>query len=255
MDLIRLFQPDNLVVFLLVAIRTTSAMAVGPLAAWPGLPLPGRIFIGLGVALALAPVAPTAVPAAQLQLGPTEMVQELALGLFFGVASTLLVSALQLAAGLIDYQAGFTFGFSLDPMSGHQSGPIERFLGAFAAVLFLDLNGHHLFLLALADLFRIAPVGGTPHLAGPESIAAFFTAIAVAALAMALPIVTLLLLVDVTLAVLSRAAPQFNLFAVGLPAKSGVALVALALLLPVTATQLEYLFGHLPDVLPVLVRQ
>lgn len=254
MDLVQLFQPTTLTLFLLVALRTTAAMAVGPLAAWPGVPLPGRIFVGLGVALAIAPVVPTSVPAAQLQLGPTELLQELALGLFFGVAATLLVSALQLGAGLIDYQADFTFGFSLDPMSGHQNGPIERFLMAFAAVLFFDLDGHHLFLLSLDDLFRVVPVGATPHLAGPEGIASFFTAIAVAALAMALPIVTLLLLVDITLAVLSRAAPQFNLFAVGLPAKAGLVLVALALLLPVTATQLEYLYGHISDVLPILVR-
>lgn len=254
MDLVQLFQPATLTLFLLVALRTTAAMAVGPLAAWPGVPLPGRIFVGLGLALAIAPVVPTAVPAAQLQLGPTELFQELTLGLFFGVASALLVSALQLGAGMIDYQAGFTFGFSLDPLSGNQNGPIERFLMAFAAVLFFDLDGHHLFLLSLDDLFRIVPVGGAPNLAGPTGIASFFTAIAVAALAMALPFVTLLLLVDITLAVLSRAAPQFNLFAVGLPAKTGLVLVALALLLPVTATQLEYLYGHIQDVLPILVR-
>ncbi len=253
MDLVQLFQPTTLTLFLLVALRTTAAMAVGPLAAWPGVPLPGRIFVGLGIALAIAPVAPTAVPAAQLRLGPTELVQELALGLFFGVASTLLVSALRVGAGLIDYQAGFTFGFSLDPLSGHQNGPIERFLMAFAAVLFFDLDGHHLFLLSLDDLFRIVPVGGAPSLSGPDGVAAFFTAIAVAALAMALPFVTLLLLVDVALAVLSRAAPQFNLLAVGLPAKTGLALVALALLLPVTATQLADLYRHIPDVMPVLV--
>jgi len=252
-DVLNLFQQGNLVVFLLVAARTSAAMAVGPLAAWPGVPLPARVLLGLGIALALAPAVPTALPAAHLHLGPVELVQELILGLLLGVASTLLVSALQLAAGLIDFQAGFTFGTSIDPLAGHQTGPIEQFLGAFAAVLFLDLNGHHLFLLALADWFQIAPVGGMPRLAGADSLAGFFAAIVVAALAMALPIVTLLLLTDVALALLSRAAPQFNLFAVGLPARAGVVLLTLALLLPVTATQLGYLFDRLPDILPILV--
>jgi len=229
-------------------------MAVGPLAAWPGVSFPARVFLGLGVALALAPSVPTAVPVTQLSLDPAVMLQELALGLFVGVGSTLLVSALQFVAGLLDFQAGFTFGTTIDPMAGRETGPIEQFLNALAAVLFFDLNGHQLFLLSLDNLFQIVPVAGTPNLAGPESIAHFFTAILVAALAMALPIVTLLLLLDVALAMLSRAAPQFNLFAVGLPARVAGALVVLALLIPVTATQLQYLFGHLPDVLAILVR-
>jgi flagellar biosynthetic protein FliR len=255
MDVLQLLQPSSLVLYLLVALRTSAAMAVGPLAAWPGVSFPSRVLLGLGIALALAPSVPTAVPAVQLRLGSTVMIQELALGLFVGTGSTLLVSALQFVAGLIDFQAGFSFGSTVDPMAGRESGPIERFLGAFAAVLFFDLNGHQLFLLSLDNLFQIVPVGGTPRLAGPDSVAHFLTAIVVAALAMALPIVTLLLLLDLALALLSRAAPQFNLFAIGLPARVGAALIVLALLLPVTATQLEYLLGHLPDVLSILVRR
>jgi flagellar biosynthetic protein FliR len=254
MDVVSLLRGADLTLFLLVAVRTMTAMAVGPLAAWPGVPLPARIFIGLGIALALAPSVPTMVPLSQIHAGPLELVQELVIGLVFGLASMLLVSALQLAAGMMDYQAGFTFGTSLDPLAGHPAGPIERFLGAFAAVLFLDLNGHHLFLLALGELFQIAPVGGPLQLADAGRIATFFSAIVAAALAMALPLVTVLILVDVALAVISRAAPAFNLFAVGLPAKSGIALVVLALLLPVTASQLQHLFGHLPDVLTVVIR-
>jgi len=254
MDVIGLLQPSNVALFLLVAVRSMAAMSVGPLAAWPGLPLSARMFVGLGVALALAPVVPTAVPASQLQLGPVQLIQEGAIGLLFGVASTLLVSAVEMAAGLIDFQAGFTFGAAFDPISGHQDGPIERFLTAFAAVLFLDLNGHHLFLLALDELFQIVPVSGTPNLVGPGGVAQFFAAIFVAALAMSLPIVSLLLVADAALAIVSRAAPQFNLLAVGMPAKIGLALIAVAVLLPVTASQLEYLFGRLSSVLPVLVK-
>jgi len=255
MDLLQISQQGSLVVFLLVAVRTSAAMAVGPFAAWPGVPLPGRVLLGLGIALALAPAVPTAVPSDRLVLGPVEIVQELMLGLMLGVAASLLVSALQFAAGMVDFHAGFTFGASIDPIAGHQTGPIEHFLGALASVLFLDLNGHHLFLLALADWFRVAPVAGTPHLAGPDDVVGFFTVIAVAALTMALPIVTPLLLVDTAFAVLGRVAPQFNILAVGLPARNAVVLVVLALLLPITATQLGYLFGHFADLLPILMHQ
>lgn len=252
MDLLQVFEPTRLIVFLLVALRIGGAIAVGPLGAWPGVPPTVRILLGLGIALALAPVVPTAVPAAQLHPDLPVLVGELILGLLVGLASTLIVSALQLAAGLVDFQAGFTFGATIDPFSGNQTGPIEHFFAALAAVLFLDLNGHQLFLIALNRTFDAVPVGGTVHLSGPPGIAGFFSAIFIAALAMALPVVTLILLVDIALAVLSRAAPQFNLLAIGFPVRAGVALLAVAVLLPVLATQLGLLFGHLPDMIPLL---
>jgi flagellar biosynthetic protein FliR len=192
---------------------------------------------------------------AQLRPGLPDLIGELLLGLVLGVASSLLVSAVQLAAGLVDVQAGFTFGATLDPFAGYAAGPIEHFLSAFAIVLFLNLNGHQLFLVALHDLFVIAPIGGLPHLASAGAVSGFFAVIFIAALTMALPIVTMILLIDVALALLSRAAPQFNLFAVGLPARAGVTLVVLATLLPVIATQLGQLYSQLPNVLPVVTRQ
>ena len=254
MDVLRLLEPANVGVFLLVAARVTAAMVVGPLAALPGVPLPVRILSSLAIALALTPTIASRLPSGTLRFGAGEILQEVLLGLLVGVASALLVSALQLAAGLLDFQTGFTFGASFDPLTSHQTGPIERFFGVLAAATFLEMNGHHLFLLSLGELFRIVPVGTAPYLVGPDGLAAFFTAIVVAAVLMALPIITLLLLVDVALAVLTRAAPQFNLFAVGLPARALMAMVAIALLLPVTAIQLGYLFGHLPEVIPTLIR-
>ncbi len=252
MDLTSFVRPELLVVFVMVALRTSAAVTVGPLASWPGVPPSIRVILGIGIALAITPIVPTAVPPAQLHPGFVDLVMELGLGLLLGVASSLVVSALQLAAGLVDFQAGFTFGASLDPMSGAQSGPLEHFLSAFAAVLFLDLNGHQLFLEALSGFFQLVPIGAAPHLAGPAGVAGFFTTIFVAALVMALPVVTMLLLVDVGLALLGRTAPQFNLFAVGLPARVAVTLVALATLLPVIATQLGQVFAQLPRLMPAL---
>jgi flagellar biosynthetic protein FliR len=255
MDLFQLLQPGAFVVFLLVALRTAGAMAVGPLAVFPGTPLPVRIFLGLGIALAIAPNVPTVAPPAAMQLDPIAMVRELALGLLLGLASNLLFAALQIAAGLIDFQGGFTFGATLDPLSLTQTGPIEHFLQAFAMVLFLDLNGHQVFILTLGQVYQVAPVGAPLQLASMTNATTLVSAVFLAAIAMALPIVTVLLLVDVTLAVFSRVAPQFNLFAVGFTVRVAAALLALVVLLPILATQLGQLFVEIPRLMPALVQQ
>ncbi len=135
MDVVDLFRQDRLILFILVALRTCGAMAVGPLASWPGVPANIRLMLGLGVALALVGTVPTSVPPTDLHPGIFDLARELGIGLMFGVASSLVVSVLQLAAGLVDFQAGFTFGATIDPMSGQNSGPLEHFLTAFSTVL------------------------------------------------------------------------------------------------------------------------
>ena len=246
MDLVRLLSGPGLIIYLLVAVRTTTAITVSPLATMPGVPASVRVLLGLVIALAFVYGVPTAVPADRLQLSVTNLGDEAALGLLVGTASTLVVSAVRIAAGWIDFQASFTFATSIDPLSEIQTGPIDRFMGAFGAVLFFDLDGHHLFLLALDDLFRSAPVGGPFQLAQPQQVTGLFSAVFLVALAMALPVITLVLVADVVLALLSRAAPQFNLFAVGMPVRTGMTLVVLALLLPLTTAQISGLLQQLP---------
>lgn len=246
MDLVRLLSGPGLIIYLLIAVRTTTAITVSPLATMPGVPASVRVLLGLVVALAFVSGVPTAVPPDQLQLSITNLAGEAALGLMVGLASTLVVSAVHIAAGWIDFQASFTFASALDPLSEIQTGPIDRFMGAFATVLFFDLNGHQLFLLALDDLFRTAPVGGPFQLAQPQQVTGLFSAIFLTALAMALPVITLVLIVDVVLALLSRTAPQFNLFAVGMPARTGIALIVIGLMLPLTTAQISGLLQQLP---------
>ena len=64
---------------------------------------------------------------------------------------------------------------------------------------------------------------------------------------MALPVIAALLLADLGLAVLSRVAPQLNLFAIGLPAKILIGLGALVVALPIILSRLEALIRTLPQ--------
>ena len=129
--------------------------------------MPGRIGIGLFATLVLFPVGgPYEAPA---DVGPLEVAAELLVGLLAGFAITLIFGAVQFMAGLIGVNSGFSFAQTLNPMfdgGGGAGGVVETFIMAFALLVFVQINGHHLFLIGLMQLFEVVPVGEITRLPG-----------------------------------------------------------------------------------------
>jgi flagellar biosynthesis protein FliR len=109
---------------------------------------------------------------------------------------------------------------------------------------FLALNGHLALIETLAESFRTLPVG-TIGL-GPDglwSVVAWGSQLFAGALAVALPGVTALLIVNIAFGVMSRATPAFNLFAVGLPVTLVFGLVIMVAGLPAVQSGFIRLLG------------
>jgi flagellar biosynthesis protein FliR len=232
---------------LLAAVRVLAAIGVNPLLGSARVPLPGRIGLGLFITLVLFPPGAPASDEA-IAVGPAEIAGELLVGLLAGFAVTLIFATVQFAASLIGVQGGFGFGTTIDPHADLGQRTLEQFFGAFALVVFLQINGHHLFLAGLYELFGVVPLGGATLAGGTiEQLTAMTAGLFSAAVKMALPVVAALLLADLGLAVLARVAPQLNLFAIGLPAKILLGLGALVVALPVILPRLEALIRALPQ--------
>ena len=176
----------------------------------------------IGIALLLAPDPPR--------------MQEWA---YAGFAITLIFFAAQLAATLIGLNAGFGFAATVDPFFDGGTGVIERFFSAFTMLVFVQFNGHHLFLAGLRDLFTLMPVGRvTLQLTQIDRLTDLFAGVFVAGVKMALPVLAALLLADLAMGILARVAPQFNLLAVGMPAKLLVGMAAMLVALPIILPRL-----------------
>ncbi len=229
--------------FLLIAVRLLAALATSPVISARLVPGPARIGLGLFTALILLPVV-TADPGAQpVRLGWSTLTGEVVAGLLAGFTASLVYAAVQLGAGLLDVQAGFALGSVYDPAMGSAGSTIERFYAAIAALLFFQLNAHHLLLTALRDLFVVVPLGSfSPDVLRPGALVEIATAMFRVALQLVLPIVGALLLTDASLALLSRVAPQFNLFAVGLQIKIAVAFGAMIVSLPLLLPRMQSIF-------------
>ena len=197
--------------------------------------LPVRVRIGLAMLVAFSAQA-TLGNQPEISLNGAAalgtLVQQVGIGMAIGFAVRLVFAAVELAGEVIGLQMGLNFAAFFDPMSNAQSSAVSRFLGNVAALLFLAVNGHLMVLMAVVKSFDAFPVGGGVldafarlrlHELGADLFAS--------ALWIALPMIGLLLFVNLALGVISRVAPQMNIYAIGFPITLVAGLGGLCLLL------------------------
>jgi flagellar biosynthetic protein FliR len=144
---------------------------------------------------------------------------------------------------MIGLQMGLSFATFVDPQNSNQSPLVGSFLAMVAMLLFLAIDGHLLLLAALYDSFEIIPVGaGALSKFRWEHLALLGTQLFSLGLQIALPVLSTMLLVNMSLGVMARAAPQLNLFSVGFPLTLATGTLLLAAFLPYLGAPLERAF-------------
>lgn len=209
--------------------------------------IPARIKIGLAVAITIL-VAPTLDIPADLDPASAQgmfvLMQQIVAGLIMGFAIRLIFTAIEMAGDLAGMQMGLGFASFYDPQNASYTPVIAQFLGIIAALVFISVDGHLYMLSALSESFRDFPIN-----AGPPSASAFRTitewggSMFSNALQFSLPLIGALLITNLALGILTRSAPQLNIFAVGFPITLAVGFAALMLTIPYLAPLMEH-FTH-----------
>jgi flagellar biosynthetic protein FliR len=161
------------------------------------------------------------------------VVQQVGIGLAIGFTVRLILAAVELAGEVVGFQMGLNFAAFFDPSANAQTSAVARFFGQIAALLFVVLNGHLMVLMAVIRSFEAFPIDQNflqamqrmrLHELGAELFAS--------GLWIALPMVGMLMFVNLALGIISRVAPQMNIYAVGFPITLTVGLVGIAATLP-----------------------
>lgn len=215
-------------------IRILGLMIAAPLFGNDRFPVPVRIGLALFITLLVAPTLPplpAVAPDSPAGLGL--FAQQLLIGLAMGFAVRLIFTAVEMAGELIGLQMGLGFAVFYDPQNSGQMPVVGQFLGLVATLTFLAIDGHLLVIAVLADSFRVMPI--SPDAVDPQAwrtVAGWGGRILYAALLLSLPVVAALMTTNVALGVLTRAAPQLNIFAIGFPITLAIGFGALLLMLP-----------------------
>lgn len=209
--------------------------------------VPARIKVGFAFAITLiiAPTLniPTDLDPASAQ-GLFVLMQQVVAGLIMGFAIQIIFASVEMAGDLAGMQMGLGFASFYDPQNASFTPVIAQFLGILAALVFLASNGHLYMLAAMSDSFRDFPIGASvPSAHAFRTIAEWGGTLFSNALQFALPLIGALLITNLALGILTRSAPQLNIFAVGFPITIAVGFAALMLTIPYLAPLMEY-FTH-----------
>jgi flagellar biosynthetic protein FliR len=232
----------TLAALLLGTARATGFVLLAPpfnSATIPG-PVKGAFALALSVLLSTQIAATLPQPTAGFLV--VTALTEVVIGAGLGFVVQVLFNAVQMAGDLIDLSGGFSLQPAYDPLSMTQHSSVGRLQYLLATTLLFTSGGHLMIVKGFATSYVGLPVGGnvpTDQLA--HVLLTAFSMMFLAALQIAGPMVAVLLLADVALALLSRAAPSLNVFSTGPPLKILLTLAMLGLTFPLLPPALDAL--------------
>ncbi|WP_151702671.1 flagellar biosynthetic protein FliR [Nitrincola alkalilacustris] len=183
--------------------------------------VPQRVRLGLAIAVTvvLMPVLPDMPRLEGLSLATWVVIaQQIVIGTVFGFTLHLLFQSFVAGAQIIAMQSGLGFSQMSDPANGISIVVVAQFYLMMSTLLFLAMNGHLVMIEILVRSFFVIPVGEsgfTPDIF--MRVALSLSWLFVGALVMALPASIALLTINLAFGVMTKAAPQLNIFAIGFP--------------------------------------
>ena len=231
--------------------RILGLIVTAPVFGNLSIPARVKVMFGIMVTLIIAPTVP-ALPATDPMSLPGFLIllQQFVIGLAMGFAMRIAFSAVEMAGEAIGLTMGFGFATFFDPQTRARSSAISQFLSLLTLLLFVVTNAHLMLLSVLAESFSTLPISALPFGGqGFRQLANWGAVIFATGLQLALPVLAVLLLTNIALGVLTRTAPQLNLFGIGFPITVGAGFIMILLALPFLATPLNRLFMEGLDVI------
>jgi flagellar biosynthetic protein FliR len=243
--------------FFLIFLRVGAILMSMPIFKSKSIPVLFKFGLALAASIILFPLLDLKAFPVLANLGNFAVgaIGEILLGITIGMAVNLIFVGLQMAGQISGYQMGMALARVMDPSAGQQVPLLAQFFQLFAFLIFLSINAHHWFLMALADSFQLVPPFGFKisgslieqliHIAGNM----FVIAIKVGA-----PVIAALLLTSVAFGLIARTVPQMNVLFVAMPLKIIIGLLFIGFSLPYLSSFLKTVFSKLGNTIFMLMK-
>ncbi len=193
-----------------------------------------KIILTLVLSVLIVPLLPEVPAVEPLSLaGLMISVQQVLIGLAMGFTLQLVFGALMIAGESIAMTMGLGFASMVDPTNGVNVPVVSQFFIIVATLLFLALGGHLVLFQLVLGSFQSLPISPTGlDRDGFWLLAAWGSQMFIGALWVALPALISMLVITLAMGVMTRAAPQLNIFSVGFPVTMFAGFVILMLVIP-----------------------
>lgn len=221
--------------------------------------IPGTAKISIGVILTLviAPTISSQFPQVSLDSaqGMLILAQQIAIGAAMGFSVRIVYSSIEMAGDLIGLQMGLGFAVFYSPNSNANLPVVAQIFGVYALLILLAMNGHLMIIDIMARTFELLPISeGMGQGINVAGLVKKSTLIFSYGVLLALPLVVTLFIVNLSLGILTRAAPQLNLFAVGFPLTLGLGIFLLTIAMPSIGVLIQQILDNSFEAMAIAVR-
>ena len=227
-------------------VRIAALFMVAPIFSVRQIPIRFRMLLAVLITVLVQPVLP---PTPVVTVFSAEAiliaVQQIGIGAALGFLMQMAFNALIFGGQVMAYSMGLGFANMVDPANGVSVPVVAQFWLILAMLAFLMMNGHLVLIAAIVDSFSVLPIA-TDSLgrAGLWELLGWASRMFASGLLMAMPVIIALLLVNIGMGVVSRAAPQLNIFAVGFPLTLTMGFVLIWITLPQVMANFAALVGQ-----------
>jgi flagellar biosynthetic protein FliR len=237
--------------------RMAALITAAPVFNLRQIPARFKVALAIMVTVIIVPVLP---PSPSVPLFSSDalliLLQQVAIGVAMGFVFQLAFNALVFGGQTMAYSMGLGFAHMMDPQNGVQVPVVSQYWLILAMLVFLLTNAHLLLIDLLVDSFQVVPIAPQGiTVAGLWGLLAWSSRLFAAGLTLAMPVIVALLLTNIGLGFVTRAAPQLNIFAVGFPMTLTMGLVLMWLTLPSVLNQFNSLIVEAFEQVDVLLRQ
>lgn len=231
--------------FFFTLVRVTSLMVFLPIFGDRVVPNTVKVLFGLAFAFIAFPliwaqggqygrVDPAIVASTSKTLWA--LVCDMGFGMMIGLAARWVFDAVQFAGHFAGTTVGFSIATVLDPHSESQTIALSELQYMLAVLLFLSMDGHHIYLSSILASFKVVPLGGADLLANGDGVVQYLIhmtgEVLILGFKLSAPVVVVVLIVNLTFGMLARAVPQMNVMAVSFTANIVVGLFVVLVSLP-----------------------
>jgi len=240
--------------FTLVLTRISAFFLILPVFGWQAIPMQIKVAATVVLSTFFAAVVPLGIDVAEISTLKAMLLLagEATYGLALGVIVTSLFSVVRLSGQIVEREMGLTMAEILDPLTGENGQPLGGLLEMIFVLLFLSANGHHLFLLILSKSYTAFPAGTIPTIQTlTGGVLTAGSAMLIAALRLAAPMLAAFMVLMVALALLARLVPEMNILFISMPVRIGLGLIMAATFLPFLNGYVTEMAGWMAKLLPL----
>jgi flagellar biosynthetic protein FliR len=178
------------------------------------------------------------------------MVKELGIGVLIGFVAQMMFAGIGLGGELVGFQMGLGVANVFDPLTNTQVSLVGQLKTVIALMLFVGMDGHHMFIEALVKSYDlVAPGAGVLRQGGVDAYMSLAAKMFGVGIQIGAPLIVALLAANFAIGLVARAVPQVNVFVVGYPFTIGLGLLLMTLALPFLVESIMVLHHGLEEMI------